>query len=191
VKYNWKEVESVTPRYNLRPRRNPINWSTMFAVFLTNLSLKRGLQLYGHEARQAIVTEMVQLHNKNVFEGVKYNTLNAKQKRKILKTLLMFLKKNRDGRMKARACVDGRKQSMFELEIDLASPTVSLESLMLSCVIDANERRHVVTADIERAYLAVDIDEDAIIELDQILANVLTSVDSSKCWLCTKCTIIL
>jgi hypothetical protein len=151
----------------------------MFAVSLTNLSVKRGLQLYGDEAHQAIVAEMAQLHNKNVFEGVKYNTLNAKQKRKILKTL-MFLKKKRDGRMKARACVDGRKQSMFELETDPASPTVSLESLMLSCVIDANERRHVVTADIEGAYLAVDIDEEVIIELDQVLADVLTSVDSSK-----------
>ncbi len=51
---------------------------------------------------------------------------------------------------------------------------------MLSCVIDANERRHVVTADIEGAYLAVDIDEEVIIELDQVLADVLTSVDSSK-----------
>jgi hypothetical protein len=26
VKYNWKDVENVTPRYNLRPRRNPINF---------------------------------------------------------------------------------------------------------------------------------------------------------------------
>ncbi len=57
----------------------------MCAVSLTNLLVKRGLQLYGDEAHQAIVAEMALLHNKNVFEGVKYNTFQCKAEAEDLK----------------------------------------------------------------------------------------------------------
>ena len=43
--------------------------------------------------------------------------------------------------MKGRACLDDRSQRSYIPLEDSVSPTVSIEALILSCVIDANENR--------------------------------------------------
>jgi hypothetical protein len=53
---------------------------------------------------------------------------------------LMFLKKKRNGIIKGRGCADGRKQRAYTAKEDASLPTVAIESVMLSCVIDAMER---------------------------------------------------
>ena len=53
----------------------------------------------------------------------------------------MFLKRKRCGKIKARGCADGRKQRIYTSKEEASSPTVSLESVLLSCVIDAQEGR--------------------------------------------------
>jgi hypothetical protein len=73
---------------------------------------------------------------------------------------LMFIKEKRCGTIKARGCVvDGRKQRLYKTKEETSSPTVRTESLLLSCVIDAKERRQVITCDIPGAFMQVDMDE--------------------------------
>jgi len=66
--------------------------------------------------------------------------------------MIMFNKKKRCGRIKARRCADGRKQRSYIPKEDYSSSTVSTEGLMKSCVIDAKEHRHVATCDIDGSF---------------------------------------
>jgi hypothetical protein len=49
----------------------------------------------------------------------------------------MFLKEKRCGKMKGHGCADGRKQQEYLTKEETSSPTVAIESVMLSCTIDA------------------------------------------------------
>jgi len=57
---------------------------------------------------------------------------------------------------------------------------VVIESLMLSCTIDAKERRSVITADIPGAFMQADMDEVLFMKLEGPLAKLLTKVDPKK-----------
>jgi hypothetical protein len=64
---------------------------------------------------------------------------------------LMFLKQKRNGSIKARGCADGRKERAYTNKEDASSPTVAIEALLLSCVIDVCQKRYVTTVDIPGA----------------------------------------
>jgi hypothetical protein len=89
----------------------------------------------------------------------------------------MFLKKKRCGRIQGRGCADSRKQGVYKSKEETSAPTVATESLMLSCVINANERRTVMTADIPGAFMQADMDEILHMKLEGLLAKLLTRVD--------------
>jgi len=38
----------------------------------------------------------------------------------------MFIKEKRDGKIKARGCVDGRPQRLYTNKEDMSSPTISI-----------------------------------------------------------------
>ena len=57
---------------------------------------------------------------------------------------------------------------------------MAIESLMLSCTIDAKERRLVITADIPGAFMQADMDEVLYMKLEGPLAKLLTKVDPKK-----------
>ena len=58
-----------------------------------------------------------------------------------------------------------------------SSPTVATESVLLSCVIDAKERRDVATVDIPGAFMQGDQDETVHMRLEGTLAELLTKCD--------------
>jgi len=62
--------------------------------------------------------------------------LSEDDKKKALR-YLMFMKEKRDGTIKSRGCADGHH--IYTQKEEARSPTVSLEAMMLSCGIDANE----------------------------------------------------
>jgi hypothetical protein len=66
---------------------------------------------------------------------------------------------------------------VYKTKEETSAPTVSVESLFLSCVIDAKEQRKVVTCDIPGAFMQADIDEVIHIRLEGPLAMLLTKVD--------------
>lgn len=89
----------------------------------------------------------------------------------------MFLKQKRCGRIKGRGCADGRPQREFITKEDSSSPTVAIESLLLSCVIDAMEKRDVATVDIPGAFMQVDMDETVYMKLEGEMAELMVKVD--------------
>jgi hypothetical protein len=51
----------------------------------------------------------------------------------------MFLKEKRTGEIKGRTVAGGNKQRAFVSKEEATSPTVATESVLLTCIIDADE----------------------------------------------------
>ena len=130
----------------------------VLGFIFTQVSMKKGLKLYGDRGEAAIEEELQQLHDRKVMEPVAADSLTYAEKKKALE-YLMFLKEKRTGKIKGRGCADGRKQRVYTAKEEASSPTVSIESIMLTSVIDALEGRHVATADIPGAFMQADMDE--------------------------------
>jgi hypothetical protein len=98
--------------------------------------------------------------------------LTAKQKREALESM-MFLKEKRDGTIKGRACADGRKQRETAVPGAATSPTVAVESVMITATIDAHEGRDVAVVDVPGAFLSADMDEYVIMTIKGRLAELM------------------
>ena len=125
---------------------------------------------------EAVYKELQQLHKRKVGEPRDASTLSPTQKRNAL-GYLMFLKQKRTGQIKGWGCVDGRKQRLHTPKDDASSPTMATESVLLSCVIDAKERRDVATVGIPGAFMQGDQDETVHMCLEGTLAELLTKCD--------------
>ena len=143
---------------------------------LTQYTLKKGLQVFGPPGVEAVYKELQQLHERKVGEPRDASTLSTTQKKNAL-GYFMFLKQKRTGQIKGRGCADGRKQRLHTPKDDASSPTVAMESVLLSCVIDAKECRDMATVDIPGAFMQGDQDETVHMRLEGTLAKLLTKCD--------------
>ena len=146
--------------------------ATLKHTVLTQYTLKKGLQVFGPKGTEAVFSEMKQLHDHNGCEPVHAKDLSSEQKSKAL-GYLMFLKQKRCGRIKGRGCTDGRKQRVWTNKEDATSPTVSTEAVLLTSVIDAKERREVITVDIPGAFMQGEQDKTIHMKLEGTLAELL------------------
>jgi len=174
---------AASNRMNLRPRvrKDPTHilgrgFEDDFIFLTEQMSAKAGLKKFGKKGADAIVAEMEQLHYRRVLKPMLGKDLTREEKKKALQ-YLMFLKQKRCGKIKARGCADGRKQRVYKTKEETRSPTVRTESLFLSAIIDARERRRVVTCDIPGAFMQADMDEVVHVRFDGPLAQLLTRVD--------------
>ena len=76
---------------------------------MMQLSVKQGIKHWGKAGEDAAVKEMRQQHDMNVFTPIRPQDMSPEQKARALSSL-MFLKEKSDGRIKGRACADGRPQ---------------------------------------------------------------------------------
>ena len=78
------------------------------------------------------------------------------QKKNALDTIVLIEEK-KDGRVKGRVVADGRKQHGIVPKEEAASHTVSLEAVMLTCIIDARERHNVAITVIPNVFITADM----------------------------------
>jgi hypothetical protein len=153
--------------HNLRPRR-PRDYSHLHSILesivLTQYDLKRGIQVFGEAAVKAVLLELQNLHDRKVMVPRNANELSATEKRAAL-DYLMFLKEKRNGLIKDGDCVDGRKQRSYITKEESSSPTVAIECVLKSCMIDAHERRNVAVVDIPGAFTQADMEDLYILSL--------------------------
>jgi len=105
-------------------------------ILLSQWGMKQGLKIFGERGVAAVTKELQQLHDRKVIKPMQAHELTNEQQRKAL-AYLMFLKEKRDGSIKGRGRADGRKQRGWMDKEDTSSPTVSIQALILSCMIDA------------------------------------------------------
>ena len=172
VRMKLRERQQKTDPVHLVGR----GYEDQFQFLTAQMTAKRGLKCFGQQGADAIVSEMQQLHDRQVIKPRMAHTLTKGQRRQALR-YLMFLKQKRCGRIKARGCADGRIQRLWKSKEETSSPTVRTESVFLSAIIDALESRDVATCDIPGAFTQADIDELVIVKFDTELASLLESVD--------------
>ena len=146
---------------------------------LTQYTLKKGLQVFGPKGTEAVFSEMKQLHDRKVCEPINEKDLSREQKSKAL-GYLMFLKQKRCGRIKGRGCADGQKQRVWTTKEEATSPTMSTEAVLLTSVIDAKERREVMTVDMPGVFMQGEQDETVHMKLEGTSAKLLTKCDPTK-----------
>eukprot|EP00980_Cylindrotheca_fusiformis_P017053 scaffold5233_cov88-Cylindrotheca_fusiformis.AAC.1 len=150
----------------------------LFSLVTAQMTATKGLKVFGEAGADAIKKELEQLIYRRVMHGVDPNRLTIAQKKAALQ-YLMFLKEKRSGKIKGRGCADGQKQRIYKTKEETSSPTISVEALFLSCLIDAIERRHVMVVDIPGAFMHADIDELIHVKLVGDIAELLLRVDPS------------
>ena len=91
----------------------------------------------------------------------------------------LFLKEKRDGTIKGRTVANGNGQRDFISKEDVSSPTVATESVLLTCVIDAEEGRDVAVIDIPNAFIQTRVEDEkdmVIIRVRGVLVDMLVDI---------------
>ena len=166
-------------QYGLRPRK-PRDYShvhtTLECTVMTQHSMKKGIKVFGEAGIEAVLQELKQLHDRKVLEPRSASDLSPSERKAALQ-YLMFLKQKRSGKIKGRGCADGRKQREHTTKEEASSPTVAIESVLLSCTIDAKEKRDVATVDIPGAFMQADMDEIVHLKMQGQMAELLVKLD--------------
>ena len=175
----WKEGLQDEPCQQVEAAERRCNVTTLAAyLFLTDqMNWKKGLKIFHEKGEEAIMKELKQIHDVEGFVPKHWHELTKEERQAALK-YLMYLKEKRDGRIKGRGCADGRPQRVYTHKNDSTSPTASLAGLIMTCVIDAFERRDVATVDIPGAFLQAKQPDDEIVHvvLDGRMAELLAKI---------------
>jgi hypothetical protein len=129
------------------------------AAIMTQLSLKAGLKEWGKKRFKAAHSERKQLHLCKTFKPKHWRELSKAQRQTVLESH-MFLKLKRDGKIKGRTVAGGNKQRDYISKEDDSSPTVTTESVLLSCIIYAEEHRDVAVVDIPSAFVQTRVENE-------------------------------
>jgi hypothetical protein len=136
------------------------------------------LREWGDKAYEAVESEMKQLHFGNTFEPMHWRQLSHTQRQTVLESY-MFLKEKRDGKIRGRTVAGGNKQRDYISKEDASSPTVTTESVLLTCIIDAKEERDVAVIDIPNAFIQTRVEDErdmAIIKIRGTLVDILVDI---------------
>ena len=142
----------------------------IMGIIMTQYSLNKGLKEFGDRGEEAVVKELSSLKDMDTFFPMDAETLTKEQRAKAISSL-MFLKEKRDGTIKGRACAIGTPQRAYIKKEDAASPTCATESVFITSVVDAHERRHVASFDVPTAFLHALTEEDVVMRLEGRLAK--------------------
>ena len=148
------------------------------ATVLAQVSLKAALKLWGNDAKLAVEAEAKQLHWRKSFKPVHCKDLLAMQLKQILESH-MFLTKKHDGLVKARKVAGGNKQRDYVAKKDASLPTCATESVLLSCAIDAKEKRESTVVDIPNAFIQTVVEDEkdkVVIRIRGMMVDVLCKI---------------
>lgn len=143
--------------------------------------------LYGHEmTEEAMWKELKQMLSKRVWKFITQDEwIQLKAGNKSIKAIpsMMLLKAKFDAyqqleKLKARLCALGNLQAFIN-EIDLAAPTASMRSLLLSIAVAAKHKLMCTSFDITGAFLNARLEEEQYMTLSKQIASVLIIRDSS------------
>ena len=109
--------------------------------------LQKGLKLFQQDGYKAAVDELDQLHRRVCFTPMSVSELTPSEKKKAMEAL-MLLSEKKDKSIKGRMVYNGKPSRAWMSKEESTSPTTTLESIMITGVIDAHEERDVMTADV-------------------------------------------
>ena len=81
-------------------------------IVLTQTFVNKGLKLFGGKSYKVVNTEFTQIDKLGVLVPKCFSELSEEERNDALPAIV-FIKEKRDGRIKGRACADGRKQRLY------------------------------------------------------------------------------
>ena len=160
--YGTRRNYSMT---QVRENKDNIHYKRAVNVMFTQMQAREGIKRFGEKAVAALVKEFKQLNEgaipgKPVICPVDPKTLTVSEKKKALNAVTL-IKEKRNGDIKGRACAIGSKQRRYLKEDEsVASPTLSVDALFATLMIDADEGRDVATFDVPGAFLQPEMPEN-------------------------------
>jgi len=132
------------------------------------------------DAKRSAFKEMKQLHDRIVFKPVQIEDLTELEKKRATESLI-FLVEKRDGRVKARIVANCSTQRSYVPKEEAASPTALTDSIIITGVIDAKQKRDVIILDIPNAFVQTTIpqgktDERIMMEIRGVLVDMLVGM---------------
>ena len=140
---------------------------------------QKGLKVFDKEGYKATIKELdTNLIGRNVIDMLPPEAI-TQDIFKMSLGYLMFLKRKRCGKIKARGCADGRPQREYITKDRSSSPTVANNALFASCLVDAIEKRAVAICDIPGAFLQADWpqDEPCYIRFEGIMVDMICQIE--------------
>ena len=147
----FQRTKKSTRRENMRNIIRELHGRLIHLMF-TQMTATRGIRKHGKRAVEVLLKEYIQLKDLKVMKKIKNSTLTIEQKQKALR-MINLIKEKRCGRLKGRACADGRAQRGHVPKEETAPPTLGHETLIASLLIDVFEGRSVGIFDVPGAYL--------------------------------------
>ena len=99
--------------------------------------------------------------------------MTQQQKARSIESLI-FITEKRDGHIKARTCGNGSKQCQWMTKADTSSPTVSMQSVLITFAIEVHKNQEVAIIDIPNAVVQMPHEgETVFMKVQGELANIL------------------
>ena len=123
-------------------------------IFAQHFSLNRGLNIFCDKVDVAMQKELLHIHAMDTYEPIMKSLLTIEDRRKSLASLILVTKKI-NGDIKARKVAGVIKQRTYDGydKSDGSSQTVSTDSISLTGMVDAREKRAIAILDIANALL--------------------------------------
>jgi hypothetical protein len=132
---------------------------TQASSFLRTYSLKQGIKKFGKPGIEAVHKEMKQIHDRVIFEPIRIEEMTILERKRAMESLI-FLTEKRDKTVKARVCANGINQRAYMSREEASSPTAASEAIIITGVIDAKQKRDVMTLDIPNSFVQTEISPD-------------------------------
>jgi hypothetical protein len=173
------DTSMALAKMSVKPMSKEIHQcADIVGMVMAQVLCKAALKKWAKEAAESIGKEMNQLHWQNSFKPMHWKSLTAKQRKKVLESHI-FIERQCDGILKAQQVAGGNKQQGYITKEDASSPTVSLEAVLLTCVVDANKNRDVAIMDIPNAFVQTFVEDEkdkALVCMHGPLVDILVSI---------------
>ena len=126
-------------------------------------------------SRRSYGQKLDQMHKMNAIKQLDQRKLSDEEKKNAIASLI-FLTEKRDGTLKTRKCADGRKQWEYMLKDVSTSPTVTMEAIFITSMINSKEKQEIAVVHLPGAFLHADNDEDVIMFMWDRLAELMSLI---------------
>ena len=152
----------------------------MGVVLVEYYNMKKVLELFDEHGDKAVTKELHKIHDMNTYNPMDASKISYQYIKDDMASML-FITDKRNGDVKARKVEIGRKQRMYYRydKSNGSSPTVKTDSVFLTGVVDAHERRAVAVLGIQNSFLHAENDEYDLMLLRGNTSELLVKVDPS------------
>ena len=129
------------------------------------------------------MTELAQIDDFETYKPIHKHELSEQDRRDTLESMIKVTEKRADEeghrKIKSRMVADGSKQRSYGgyEKSDGSTPTARTDSVIMTGVVDAHERRHIAIIDVENAFLQSENDQMIIIAIRGKTAELLVRLN--------------